>query len=180
MVALAYLLLSHKAKCWRMGPASLLGIAIHLAVFFKLPDFSRPAGLRVPLWCMIVGNGYALVALASYLTLGRNIAIIPSVKNVVTGGIYRLVRHPVYASFIHMSLFTAIFWPNRVNVLRAVGMFAGAVLRVRDEEAVLAQVPAYLAYRRDVTLRFFHPALSLPLLAVFLHKMMASWVLNRI
>ncbi len=180
IVALGYLIISHQAKEWRLGPASALGIAIHIVILTTLPDFSRPPNVRVPFWSLGVGDAYCLTALVSYMELGRNISIIPSLKNIVSGGLYRLVRHPIYSSLIHMSLYTAIIWPNPVNLLRALGMFIGAALRVGDEEAVLSRDPAYAEYRRNITVRFFHPALSLPLVAVFLHKMMASWALNRI
>ncbi len=180
IVSVAYLVISHKAKEWCLWPAATLGIVIHIAIVLTLPDFSRPPTVHVPFWFLGVGDAYSLTALISYMALGRNMSIIPALKNIVTGGLYRLMRHPIYSSLIHMSLYTAIIWPNPVNLLRALGMLVGALLRVRDEEAVLSRDPVYAEYRRNVTTRFFHPAMSLPLIAVFIHKMMVSWALNRI
>ena len=82
--------------------------------------------------------------------LRRSFSIIPEARRLVTGGPYRLSRHPVYlgeiATAIGVNLATA-GWPGAL----AVGYFIAAeLMRMRWEEGVLAKAfpaeyPAYAA-----------------------------------
>jgi len=41
---------------------------------------------------------------ASVLTLGDSFAVFPERRNIVTGGVYRWIRHPMYASYLLLDL----------------------------------------------------------------------------
>jgi protein-S-isoprenylcysteine O-methyltransferase Ste14 len=94
-----------------------------------------------------LGLAYSVWALAY---LRRSFSIIPEARRLVTGGPYRLSRHPVYlgeiATAIGVNLATA-GWPAAL----AVAYFIVAeVLRMRWEEGVLSRAfpgdyPAYAA-----------------------------------
>lgn len=80
--------------------------------------------------------------------LGRCFGIRPSARGLVTGGIYRWVRHPLYLfeMLVQVGTLALVFSPTAVLV------FGGFVLlqygRTVEEERVLsAAFPDYLAYR---------------------------------
>jgi protein-S-isoprenylcysteine O-methyltransferase Ste14 len=106
--------------------------------------------------CWIVA-GFAL-ATAGLLGLGRNLSPLPHPRDdatLVEGGVYGLVRHPIYAGLI----MGALGWALLTNSLLALGL---AVLLLvffdvksrREERALLARFPAYADYRRRVR-KFF-------------------------
>lgn len=93
---------------------------------------------------MSVGLGFAVWTL---LWLGRSFSIMPEARRLVTGGPYRLVRHPLYiAEFIASVgavLPVASIWTLPIWVLQ----IAYQIRRMRYEEEVLtATFPEYRAY----------------------------------
>lgn len=84
----------------------------------------------------------AAVALGGMASLGRSFAVLPGVRRLRTGGLYRLVRHPVYLGEALVALAAA----TRLGALGALGV---AVLlptlawRIRAEEALLAAEPGW-------------------------------------
>lgn len=99
----------------------------------------------------------ALGACASLLTLGRSFAVFAARRALVVRGLYRLVRHPAYASELLMVLATAGAGGgdgSPQNVLVALALLlaalASVVVRVRAEEHLLATDAAYRAYAARV------------------------------
>lgn len=87
------------------------------------------------------------------LSLNRSFAIVPALREVKTKGLYRLVRHPLYAG--HLLGMTGYVLAN-TSVLNAVVWAVTAaclVSRMFREEAHLACDPAYLGYMREVRYR---------------------------
>ena len=97
---------------------------------------------------LILGNGSALIALWQ---LGRNLSITPAARNLVTSGVYGVVRHPLYAAEIIAgfgSLLPALSAPSAAIFAVFVGL---QVWRTVYEERVLTSVfPEYADYRRSV------------------------------
>jgi protein-S-isoprenylcysteine O-methyltransferase Ste14 len=80
----------------------------------------------------------------SHADLGRNFSaklVIRETHNLVTTGVYRLIRHPMYASFLLWSLLQILLLPNWVTGLA--GMFGFCILycpRIgREEQLMLHQ-----------------------------------------
>lgn len=46
---------------------------------------------------------YFTFAVIGYTVLGRNLAIVPTVKNLVFNGPYSIVRHPIYSAYLMMA-----------------------------------------------------------------------------
>jgi protein-S-isoprenylcysteine O-methyltransferase Ste14 len=89
--------------------------------------------------------GAAAVAL-SFGFLGRNFAILPARRALVTAGPYRLIRHPAYAGELLMVLACALAapsWPVAALAMAAVPL---VVLRIVVEERVLAGDAAHAGY----------------------------------
>lgn len=89
------------------------------------------------------GAGLSIVAT---LFLGRSFGIVAANRGVKTDGAYRIVRHPIYASYLlsvaGYLLASFSIW-NFVIVAVAVGF---QLRRIHDEESVLMRYPEYQEY----------------------------------
>lgn len=97
----------------------------------------------------------AVFAIASLVSLGRCFAILPAFRGVVSGGTYRLVRHPIYLGEFVMIFACWIAAPN--------GWWCGGVallsapmiaIRIRMEENLLRDYSEYVAYCEKVRWRW--------------------------
>ena len=80
--------------------------------------------------------------------LGRNLSLFAQARELVDGGPYRLIRHPLYAGEIVSSLGLAVF----AGTIAAFGvLLAFCVLQgyrvLREEEILLQALPQYRGYR---------------------------------
>lgn len=104
----------------------------------------------ISLWLIAIGS---IITIAALLKLGRSFAIFPARRTLVTGGLYRFIRHPAYAGEIIFML----------GVASAVGTFpgwmlialtaAGIVWRIDREERLLSADAGHGAYRQQVPWR---------------------------
>jgi protein-S-isoprenylcysteine O-methyltransferase Ste14 len=94
-----------------------------------------------------------LCLLISTVSLGRSFAILPAVREVRTGLAYRVVRHPVYASYLLMDVALLASGPTTWNVSIMLLAAALLIVRIRFEEQLLDTDQVYLAYRRRVRYR---------------------------
>ncbi len=103
--------------------------------------------------------GFAMVALGATVnilgrfTLGRNWANHIKIYHdhrVVTTGVYKFIRHPLYASLMLMLLGGGVMYRNALCVLLTAGVFIPFMAyRAWQEEVLLTQqLPEYAAYQR--------------------------------
>jgi protein-S-isoprenylcysteine O-methyltransferase Ste14 len=95
----------------------------------------------------------ALLALVSNHCLGRSFGVLPSLRTIQTRGIYNLIRHPIYMSYMVMEIGILIRHPRIYNAAVAL---AGVVLmlwRIQFEERILKQDDGYLTYMKAVPYR---------------------------
>jgi protein-S-isoprenylcysteine O-methyltransferase Ste14 len=107
------------------------------------------------------GIGDVLVTLAAFLSfagllaLGRRFGIRPALRGVVTRGPYRLVRHPIYLSYLVADVgFNLQEWNAGTLLLTLMG-WVSLLYRIRAEERVLAQDSHWAAYAVRVRYRLF-------------------------
>lgn len=119
------------------------------------PLLVAPGGLRVvhgtaPLVLMAVGLAFSISA---KLFLRRSFGILPANRGIQLGGPYGLVRHPMYAGYAltHLGFLLSSF--ELRNVAAYAICWTAMVLRIRAEEAVLSEDPAYRLYRGAVRFR---------------------------
>lgn len=96
------------------------------------------------LWLVIWGK----------MSLGRSFAILPADRGVVTGGVYRYVRHPIYAGYLagHILFLLSSFFPfYNFTVYAIITMFQ--VHRILREERILALTEEYRDYLGRVRYR---------------------------
>lgn len=136
--------------------AVLVFIIIQTLFLDLLPISDKPTGLRV------VGTLIFLVGLATAVSgrvqLGENWANIEDYQilqeqSLVTDGVYRYVRHPIYAGDVLLLIGLEL----ALNSWFVLGVIIPALVVVRNvmrEEAILSQsFPGYETYRRQ-TKRF--------------------------
>ena len=99
----------------------------------------RPLGFAL----LLVGN---VVQALAKLSLRRSFGIAPANRGVKADGLYRFVRHPMYAGYLLVHLGVMVLMPSPFNaVIYAIGWWA-QILRLLAEEQLLGQDPAYRAY----------------------------------
>jgi protein-S-isoprenylcysteine O-methyltransferase Ste14 len=127
---------------------TLLSLIYFLAFDVK-PTSSAVLGL---LGGVVTAIG-SLITLISIQCLGRSFAVLPSIRDIRTSGVYRFVRHPIYLSYIVAALGTLMRHPSLYN---SSVVLAGVVLmmwRIRFEERLLAQDEIYRNYMAAVRYR---------------------------
>ena len=94
-----------------------------------------------------------LVIIGGKLSLGRSFGLVPANRGVVTTGLYRLVRHPIYLGYLVTHLAFLAAHPTPWNVSLLVCADLALALRALEEERTLARDAAYAAYRARVRWR---------------------------
>jgi protein-S-isoprenylcysteine O-methyltransferase Ste14 len=93
------------------------------------------------------------VVIAGKLTLGRSFGLMPANRGIVSSGVYRLVRHPIYTGYLltHVAFLAAN--PGVWNILALVAADAALLARAVCEEATLARDAKYRNYQQMVRWR---------------------------
>jgi protein-S-isoprenylcysteine O-methyltransferase Ste14 len=98
------------------------------------------------------GIGLSVVVVGK-VSLGRSFGLIPANRGIVSTGLYRLVRHPIYLGYLitHVAFVAANPgpWNLAVLLISDVALMARAVC----EEDTLAQDPEYRDYQTRVRWR---------------------------
>jgi protein-S-isoprenylcysteine O-methyltransferase Ste14 len=93
----------------------------------------------------------AALSLVSLLAMGRLFGVRPALRGLVTKGPYRLVRHPMYLSYVLADIGYNLQEWNSVTLLLVLVGWASLLYRIHAEERVLSQHaewPAYMALVR--------------------------------
>lgn len=78
--------------------------------------------------------------------MNRSYALVPARRVIKTDNMYRIVRHPLYASYFVMFSGYVLVNASAVNVLVFVTMMSLLVTRLHREETHLMKDDAYRAY----------------------------------
>jgi len=96
--------------------------------------------------------GLAIVC-AGKISIGRSFGLLPANRGIVSSGLYRVLRHPIYAGYLvsHLAFLAAnpIAWNAAALVLADAALLRRAVC----EEGTLAQDPDYRSYMQRVRWR---------------------------
>jgi protein-S-isoprenylcysteine O-methyltransferase Ste14 len=94
-----------------------------------------------------------LVVIVGKLSLGRSFGLIPANRGIVSSGLYRFVRHPIYLGYLitHVAFVAAnpTVWNFALLVVADIALMARAVC----EEDTLAKDERYRAYQTRVRWR---------------------------
>jgi protein-S-isoprenylcysteine O-methyltransferase Ste14 len=117
--------------------------------------FIRPVGMPLmpDLATATVSGAGLLAIIAAKLTLGRSFGLMPANRGIVSGGIYRVVRHPIYAGYLVTHAAFLVAHPTLWNATLLVTSDTALLVRAVYEERTLACDPAYAAYMQQVRWR---------------------------
>lgn len=107
---------------------------------------------------------YIVLSFIALFNLGRSFSILPSSNNVKTSGLYSLVRHPIYASYIHIFIIFVTIHFNFLNLVLLTFFCIGLLIRATEEEKLLKSSSELYAEKMFQIPRFFTIVLTLPIL----------------
>jgi len=117
------------------------------------PLFLRPAAWGVfPPASIVIVLG-TMLQIISLLSLNRSFAIVAAIREVKTTWMYRIVRHPLYASYFMVFGGYVLVNTTASNLLVYLIMMVFLCVRIFREERHLALDPAYRAYMLEVRYR---------------------------
>ncbi len=169
------LLISRRPK---YGPTTVKEIVIPFAATFSSMVFDQH--IELPTWMVtplvpdswkpalasfgiVVSAGGLAMSVYAIMWLGRSMGIVVSVREVVLGGPYRWVRHPIYTGYLFVLLgMFMVSWTPRMGMV-VVGAIALLVWRARMEEKLLsAHSPAYRDWMRHTGFLWPHRRTAAP------------------
>lgn len=133
-----------KSKGLQPRASALLGLLFTNLVFL-FPRAEASPILNLLSFLLILGGNY--LCLVVLLTLGRSLSIMPEARRLVTQGPYRLIRHPLYLAEEIAVLGLFLQFRSAGTALILVAHFGFQLMRMKNEELVLAEAfPEYVAY----------------------------------
>ncbi len=99
---------------------------------------------------LIVGVVIQIIAL---LSLNRSFALVAAKREVKTSGLYRFVRHPMYASYVISYAGYLLFNWSLLNLACFGFAMIFMVLRISEEEKILIADSLYQTYAKEVPFR---------------------------
>jgi protein-S-isoprenylcysteine O-methyltransferase Ste14 len=87
-----------------------------------------------------------IISQVSRVYLGRSFGLLPANRGIVSGGPFRLVRHPVYLGWLLLTIGYVMVNPVSRNLLVTVAILPFMFARITQEEMLLQADPEYRAY----------------------------------
>jgi|JI6StandDraft_1071083.scaffolds.fasta_scaffold88121_3 protein-S-isoprenylcysteine O-methyltransferase Ste14 len=172
----AWVSLEFMKKTPQISTAVQLAFCTLAAVLFALRRGPKSES-RVPLeWFCAVGGTFAvllfrpvqghdglvltilqvagmLVSITGLASLGRSFGIVPANRGVQRSGLYRLVRHPMYAGYVMSYSCFVLQNPSLENGVLLGTFIAFTILRIVMEEGHLSKDPLYREMQQQVRWR---------------------------
>lgn len=121
--------------------------------YYWLFDLTTPSSDLTHLF----GSGLIVIAtfmwIAGVFWLNKSFSILPALRELRTNGPYRIVRHPIYLSYVMLDFGFLLSYPSLKNcaiVGFALGLYT---IRINMEEKLLGKLEAYCEYRRHTRFR---------------------------
>src|SRR6516164_8249762 len=135
-----------RRESFTVGGPSLLGLLLETAAIFMVWIFRVPGGWRenpaLLAAALALGVTGDVLMWTAITHLGRQFRIQAGLYHdheLVRSGPYTVVRHPIYASLLAMTLATGLLRARWPWLLAALAMFVvGTEIRVRTEDRLLA------------------------------------------
>jgi protein-S-isoprenylcysteine O-methyltransferase Ste14 len=112
-----------------------------------------PGKVTWPEGGLVLTSLAAVFSVVCLFTIGKRFGVRPALRGLVTDGPYRLVRHPLYLSYVIAAIgFNLQMW-NLATLLLVLFGWTSMVYRIIAEERVLSRDPAWATYLRSVRYR---------------------------
>ena len=105
-----------------------------------------PGHLAWPAGGLVLVTLAACLSLASLLSLGRRFGVRPALRGLATRGPYRLVRHPMYLSYMIADIGYNLQEWNFGTALMVMAGWASLLYRIFAEERILSHNAGWSAY----------------------------------
>lgn len=134
---------------------SAMAILAGLAGSFFVLGF-RPAGSGEDVLIgQVIQVAGLLLQIGASLSLRRSFGLVAANRGIKTGGLYRIVRHPFYFSYLIADIGYIINNPSTMNVFVCIFGTGFQVVRISYEERLLSNDAEYSAYVSTVRWRLF-------------------------
>lgn len=142
----------------RLRSSSILSsIAVAVAYLYPYAQVIylrwSPGEAAWPSGGLVLVTSAAVLSLVSLVTIGRRFGVRPALRDLVTIGPYRLVRHPMYLSYIIADIGYNLEEWNFVTLFLVFVGWISLVCRIRSEEKILSHHNRWLAYKSLVRYR---------------------------
>jgi len=156
-IVLGIALTRPRPKVWDYSIASSVAVGIAYAYPYAQVIYLRwsPGYVVSPAAGLVLVTLAAGLSLVSLLTIGRFFGVRPALRDLVTSGPYRLVRHPIYLSYVVGDIGYNLQEWNSVTLLLVLVGWASLVYRIHAEERLLSQHAGWLTYVALVRYRLF-------------------------
>jgi protein-S-isoprenylcysteine O-methyltransferase Ste14 len=148
----AALLFLVRRPAGRLSLRPIAWLAAPVGSFAMLLARPHDGGLPV-LPCELLQLLGVLLAFVSLATLGRSFGLVAADRGIKTHGPYRLVRHPAYTGYLIAYVGYVLENPGAMNAALLCLGTAFQLLRIREEEQILAGDSRYERYRAAVRYR---------------------------
>jgi len=141
----------------------ILASVVYFLIIFLLPGFDvRYGWSNVPAWLCLIADGIVLASYILYVlvlktnTFASRVIEVEQGQQVITGGPYALVRHPMYLAMILMMTATPLalgsYWAMLPSILFILLLAARAK---NEEELLLTELKGYREYTQKTRYRLF-------------------------
>ena len=120
------------------------------------PPLLQPANAvaLLPQWLTVAASAAGLaIVIAGKITLGRSFGLMPANRGVVSSGLYRIVRHPIYLGYLITHVAFLVATPSAWNIAALLAADAALLARAICEEKTLSQDERYRNYQQTVRWR---------------------------
>ena len=144
-----------KARDYSIGASVAVGIAYTYSYAQVIYLRWSPGYVASPQAGLVMVTLAAALSLVSLLRIGRSFGVRPALRDLVTNGPYRIVRHPMYLAYVIADVGYNLQEWNLGTVLLVLVGWASLVYRIFAEERIVSQHPAWPDYAASVRYRIF-------------------------
>jgi protein-S-isoprenylcysteine O-methyltransferase Ste14 len=101
----------------------------------------------------VIGCAGFAISIGGMLALRRSFGLMPANRGIVSSGLYRIVRHPIYAGYFVSHLAFVLAYPTLWNAVVWMCSDGAQFVRVRYEEQLLRRDSSYAGYLQTVRWR---------------------------
>jgi len=102
---------------------------------------------------LIISGLGLFIVVSGKISLGRSFGLVPANRGVVSSGMYRFVRHPIYLGYLITHLGFVIANPVNWNWIVLIAADVALMFRAVLEERTLSKDPEYCAYMQHTRWR---------------------------
>jgi protein-S-isoprenylcysteine O-methyltransferase Ste14 len=142
-------------KVWDYSVSSSVAVGVAYTYSYAQVIVLRfwPGYLAWPRAGLVLITLAAGLSIVSLLAIGKRFGVRPALRDLVTRGPYKFVRHPMYLSYVIADLGYNLQEWNFITVLLVLLGWASLIYRVNAEERLLAEHVGWPAYVASVPYR---------------------------